>query len=125
MGNSNSKKILIVEDERELSIGLATLLKQEGYLVVVAEDAFYGTSLAHEGNVDLIILDLGLPGGGGFSVLGNLKNSVKTNCVPVLILTAKQEKELEEKALKMGAAAFMHKPFNPKELLRRIKEILG
>ncbi len=125
MEKGNPKKILVVEDERGLAISLTTLLKSQGYLVIAAEDAIYGTSLAHEEKVDLVILDLGLPGGGGFSVLENLKNSVKTNCLPVLVLTARQEKELEEKALKIGAVAYMHKPFVPEELLKRIKEILG
>lgn len=119
------KKILIVEDERGLALGLATLLKSQGYQVVAAEDALYGTSMAHEENVDLVILDLGLPAGGGFTVLKNLKNSVKTNFIPVFILTAKQEKELETKAFEMGAAAFFHKPFNPEQLLGRIKEVFS
>ena len=125
METRGPKKILIVEDERGLAISLATLLKSQGYLIVVAEDGLYGTSMAHEENVDLVILDLGLPAGGGFSVLRNLKDSVKTNCIPVFILTAKQEKELEAKAFEMGAAGFFHKPFNPEELLSRIKEILS
>ena len=125
MAEEALKKILIIEDEQELVLSLATLLKSRKYLTVAAYDSLYGISLAHQENVDLIILDLGLPAGGGFYVLENLRKSIKTNTIPVLVLTARTEKELEEKALKLGAAAYMHKPFDPEELLSRISEILG
>lgn len=124
MEEKNPKKILIIEDEQELTLSLNTLLKSRGYLTVAAYDSLYGISLAHKENVDLIILDLGLPAGGGFFVLENLKKSVKTNNIPVLVLTARQEKEFEEKAYQMGVEAYLHKPFDPKELLNRIKDIL-
>ena len=124
MAEEALKKILIIEDEQELVLSLATLLKSRKYLTVAAYDSLYGISLAHQENIDLIILDLGLPAGGGFYVLENLRQSVKTNSIPILVLTARTEKELEEKALKLGAAAYMHKPFDPEELLSRISEIL-
>ena len=124
MEKNNPNKILIVEDESALAASLVTLLRSQGYQLFVAEDALYGVSLAHKEKVDLVILDLGLPGGGGFSVLGNLKKSVDTNCIPVLILTGRKEKELEDRAFQMGAAAFIHKPFDPQELLGKIKENL-
>ena len=124
MAEEALKKILIIEDEQELVLSLATLLKSRKYLTVAAYDSLYGISLAHQENVDLIILDLGLPAGGGFYVLENLRKSIKTNTIPVLVLTARTEKELEEKALKLGVAAYMHKPFDPEELLSRISEIL-
>lgn len=124
MEEKNPKKILIIEDEEGIALSLVTLLKSQGYSVISAQDALFGTSLAHKENVDLVILDLGLPAGGGFFVLGNLKQSVFTKHVPVIILTGKQEKELEDKAYEMGVAAFLHKPFDPEGLLGRIKEIL-
>lgn len=125
MEQGNPKKILIVEDESALASSLVTLLRSQGYQLFVAEDALYGVSLAHKEKVDLVILDLGLPGGGGFSVLGNLKKSVDTNCIPILILTGKKEKELEDRAFEMGATAYLHKPFDPEELVAKIKEILA
>lgn len=124
MEEKKAKKILIIEDEQEMALSLATLLNSQGYLTVVAYDSLYGISSAHKQNVDLIILDLGLPAGGGFFVLENLKKSVDTNTIPIIILTARGEKELEEKAYQMGAVAYLHKPFDPKALLERIKEIL-
>jgi len=124
MEEKKPKKILIIEDEQELISSLTTLFKSQGYLTLAAYDGLYGISLAHEEKVDLVILDLGLPAGGGLYVLENLKQSVKTNSIPVLILTARQEKELEEKAYQMGVEAYLYKPFDPKELLDKIKEIL-
>jgi len=124
MEEKKPKKILIVEDEQELISSLTTLFKSGGYLTLAAYDALYGISLAHKENVDLIILDLGLPAGGGLYVLEHLKKSVMTNSIPVLVLTARQEKELEEKADRLGVEAYLHKPFDPKELLAKIKEIL-
>lgn len=124
MTEEKAKKILIIEDEQELVLSLVTLFKSQGYLTLAAYDGLYGISLAHKGDVDLIILDLGLPAGGGLYVLENLKKSVQTNLIPVLVLTARQEKELEEKAYQMGVEAYLHKPFDPKELLDKIKEIL-
>jgi len=118
------KKILIVEDEKELVLGLATLLKAKGYLIVVAYDSLFGISLAHKEKPDLIILDLGLPAGGGLYVLESLKNSVETVDIPVLILTAQQGGDLEEKVKSAGAAAYLHKPFDPELLLSKINEAL-
>ena len=124
MEEKKPKKILIIEDNEELVLSITTLLKPEGYHVLAAYDSLYGRNLAYKENVDLVILDLGLPAGGGFFVLENLKRSTKTNHIPVIIITAQQEEELKDKAFKMGAAAYLLKPFDPEELLKRIKEIL-
>lgn len=118
------KKILIAEDEKEILFGLSTLLKAQGYLTIGAVDAFYAISLAHKEKPDLIILDLGLPAGGGFHVLENINNSTETNAIQVLVLTGKQSVEAEEKARKLGVAGYFHKPFEPEKLLAKIKEVL-
>lgn len=123
MAEAENKNILIIEDERELALGLATLLKSGGYNIFLAYDAIYGISLAHKEKINLIILDLGLPAGGGFFVLDNLKSSINTNRIPIMVLTARTDKESEEKSYKMGAEAFFNKPFNPEELLAAIKKI--
>ncbi len=121
----NAKKILIIDDEKALVSGLYTLLKSQGYLPISAYDGVFGISLAHKENPDLIILDLGLPAGGGLYVLENLKNSIETHDIPVLVLTAQQGADLEEKVKLMGTAAYFHKPFDSQELLSRIGDILN
>jgi len=125
MQEKAAKKILIVEDEKELMLGLATLFKSQGYLIIAAYDSLFGISSAHKEKPDLIILDLGLPAGGGLYVLENLKNSVETFDIPVLVLTAQQGIDLEEKVKQMGAIAYFHKPFDPELLLNKIKSILN
>jgi len=124
MQKNVSKKILIIEDEQELVLGLATLLKSHGYLIIAANDSLFGITLAHKEKPDLIILDLGLPAGGGFYVLGNLKKSIETFSIPILVLTAQQGEDLEGRAKQMGAIAYFHKPFEPELLLSQIKDIL-
>lgn len=118
------KKILIIENEKELVLAMATMLKAKGYQVNAAYDGMFGISLAHKEKPELIITDIGLPAGGGFYVLENLKNSVATNDIPVLVMTAMPEKELEEKAVNMGAAGFIRKPFEPDLLLSMIHQLL-
>ena len=124
MGGRDSKKILIIEDEQELVTSLVTLFKSEGYQTLAAYDGTRGTSLAHQGKVDLIILDLALPAGNGFFVLENLKEVEATRNIPVVVLTCKIGEDLEEKARKMGVVAYIRKPFSPSELLEQVKEIL-
>jgi len=124
MEDKIAKTILIIEDEEELVLGLTTLLKSQGYLIIAAYDSVFGISLAHKEKPDLIILDLGLPAGGGLYVLENLKKSVETLDIPVLVLTAQQGVDLEEKVKQAGAVACFHKPFDPESLASQIKEIL-
>ena len=125
MENKAAKKILIVEDEPELLSGLVTLLKSQGYLTLTASDALFGIILAHREKPDLMILDLGLPAGGGIHVMENLNNSTVTNDIPVLVLTAQEGIDLEAKLRLMGVAEYFHKPFEPEILLNKIKDILN
>jgi len=124
MNKETIKKILIIEDQNELALGLSTLLESQGYVTTIANDGMHGISQAHKGDTDLVILDLGLPAGGGFFVLENLKKSTHTNNIPVIVLTAQQGEELKNKAYRMGAQAFLNKPFNPEELLDCINRFI-
>ncbi len=123
--NETKKKILIIEDEEGLVLSIGTLLRGNGYDVTFAYDAAIGTMKAHSEKPDLILLDMGLPAGGGLSVLENLKGTVSTSGIPVLVLTANALAEMEEKARALGAADYLKKPFDPPHLLETIKKILG
>ncbi|MCX6354153.1 MAG: response regulator [Candidatus Aureabacteria bacterium] len=101
------KKILIIEDEPDFSKVLAKVLFSRGYEVMVAADAYHGIQSAYQYLPDLIILDVMLPAGGGFSVLRNKKLSSKISPIPVLALTAKRDENLRESALGEGADAYM------------------
>lgn len=125
MPDTEKKNILIVEDNQEQALALAMFLKGNGYTPRVAYDATFAMMSVHQVKLDLVILDLGLPGGGGFFVLENLKKSVNTFDLPIIILTAKIEEGLEQKAREKGASDFFTKPCDTAKLLESVKRIIG
>jgi DNA-binding response OmpR family regulator len=119
------KKILIVDDDKDLLLGLNIRLKASGYNVILAADALSALSKAQHERPDLIVLDIALPGGDGFLVMNRL-NSPQINLnIPVIILTAKDSRVNEERALKAGAAAFLRKPVDNDKLIDTIRKALG
>jgi len=118
------KKILIVDDERDIVKGLMIRLQGAGYDVVTAFDGAQGVFMAHKEKPDLIILDIRMPAGNGFSVAQRLKRSIHTFTIPVIFLTGSPEKNAEEKAMALGARFYIKKPYDPEELLDAIKRAL-
>ncbi len=118
------KKILVVDDERDIVKGLMIRLQGAGYDVVTAFDGAQGVFMAHKEKPDLIILDIRMPAGNGFSVAQRLKRSINTFTIPVIFLTGSPEKNAEEKAMAMGARFYIKKPYDPEELLDAIKRAL-
>jgi len=125
MGENKKKTILIIEDEEQLVASLQRLFRAQGYDVIAVTDAYGGISSARREQVDLIILDIGIPAGGGFFVLENIKVLIDTNPIPILVLTASTEPMVEEKAKKMGVSKYIHKPFDPESLIASVKELVG
>jgi DNA-binding response OmpR family regulator len=119
------KKILVVDDDKDLLLGLNIRLKAAGYNVVLAADAPSAISKAIRENPNLIILDIGLPGGDGFLVLERLKSPQINVKIPIIILTAKDATTYKERAMKSGAAAFLQKPADNDELLETIRKALS
>ena len=118
------KKILIVDDERDIVKALMIRLQRAGYEVVTAFDGAQGVFMAHKEKPDLIILDIRMPAGNGFSVAQRLKRSIHTFTIPVIFLTGSPEKNAEEKAMAVGARFYIKKPYDPEELLDAIKRAL-
>jgi two-component system OmpR family response regulator len=117
-------KILIVDDDRDTLLGLTLILRKKGgYQVVAASDAVQAMMVAIREKPDLIVLDIGLPGGSGLQVLRNLKSNVAMTCTPVIILTAR-DASLEGEALRAGADAFFQKPADPDALLSAVRSAL-
>ena len=114
-------KILIVEDERQLSDVLAALLKQNQHEVDAVYNGIDGEDYALTGVYDAIILDIMLPGKNGIEVLRSLRD--RGNSTPVLLLTAKSETEDKVKGLDCGADDYLTKPFASGELLARLRAI--
>lgn len=117
-------KILIVDDDADLSQGLKLRLRANHYETLHAGDGYAAIALAHKEHPNLIILDLGLPAGDGFVVLDRLQKDDKLSAIPVIVLTARDAQSSEQRALKAGATAFFQKPADNTELLEVIRATL-
>jgi DNA-binding response OmpR family regulator len=119
------KKILIIEDDRQIATALVIRLKANGYDVSVAPDALTGSRLARTCNPDLILLDVSLPAGNGFKLAKDFQRMPQTSATPIFIMTASKNPELEQQALESGAVALFEKPFDIKQLLGSIDRELN
>lgn len=114
-------KILLVEDNEAIILGLEYLLAQEGYQIDVARNMKEAHKSVEEGQIDLILLDISLPDGEGFDICRKVK---KDDDIPVIFLTAKDDEMDVVKGLDMGADDYIVKPFRNRELISRIKNVL-
>ncbi len=114
-------KILLVEDDATLAMGIEYSLKMEGYEVNIGNSFVKGKELIDTLDYDLIILDIGLPDGNGFDLCKYIRKDKST---PVIFLTAQDEEVNIVMGLDMGADDYITKPFRIKELMSRIKAVL-
>ncbi len=121
----SGKKILIIDDDQDLLLGLTPRLKANGYSVISAKDGISAIAVARKEAPDLIILDLGLPGGDGFVVLKRLKDLADIGATPVIVLSARNPAGNRERVLGAGAVAFFQKPPDNHEFLAAIRLALG
>jgi DNA-binding response OmpR family regulator len=119
------KKILIIDDDEHLLLGLTARLKTNGYAVVWAVDAVAAISVARKEAPDLVILDLGLPAGNGFLVLERMRALSDLVAIPVIVLSARDPSDNKRRALDAGAAAYFQKPPDNHEFLMAIRRALG
>ena len=119
-----NKNILIIEDEKDIVELLRVNLSKEGYRVSMAISGEAGIELARSQNPDLILLDLMLPGADGLEVCRILKSNEKTVNIPVIMLTAKSEDIDIVTGLVVGADDYITKPFSPKVLVARVRNVL-
>jgi DNA-binding response OmpR family regulator len=122
--NSGKRRILIVEDNQDISDLLVIRLEIAGYATAVASHAAQGLKLVESFKPHGILLDIGLPDGDGFGVLEGLK-FVSREPIPVLMLTARQSMDDIKKALALGARDYVTKPFDDQKLLLRVARLLG
>jgi two-component system response regulator CpxR len=113
--------ILLVDDDAELAALLGEFLRREGFTVDAAHEGNRGLEKALQPGVDLVVLDVMLPGIDGFEILRRLRQKSE---VPVLMLTARGEDVDRIVGLELGADDYLAKPFNPRELAARIRAIL-
>lgn len=115
------ERILVVDDEASILELVAYNLRRSGYEVLTAENGEEALRIARSGGLDLVILDVMLPGMDGFDVLKELRRNSET---PVLMLTARGEEIDRVVGFEIGADDYVTKPFSPRELMGRVKAIL-
>jgi len=120
-----NKKILIVDDDPDVLQGMNVRLKANQYDICLAVDTFSGVAEARKSAPDLILLDLGLPAGGGFLVMERLKMIPSLAIIPVIIVSARDGLGNQKRAFDAGAKAFLQKPVDDNQLLAVIRQALG
>jgi len=121
----SQKTILIVDDDPDVRLGLHIRLKANHYNIIFAADGMASIAQARRHLPDLIILDLGLPAGDGFSVLERLRANDSLSLIPVIVVSARDVTANMDRALRAGAKAFLQKPVDNAQLLSVIRKVLG
>ncbi|MDH4062844.1 MAG: response regulator transcription factor [Acidobacteriota bacterium] len=119
------RKILIVDDDRDQRAGLEIRLKACGYDVVGASDAVQAVSVVRKESPDLVLLDIGLPGGDGHMVLRRLHAMTPTSTLPIIVLSAMDPAAHRDRIVQAGAVAYFRKPADNTRLLAAIRQALG
>jgi len=119
---NNKNHILIVDDDNRIRNLLKEYLSESNYIISTAENSENAKIKISQFKFDLIVLDVMMPGQDGYDLTNELK---KNSEIPIVLLTAKGEVENRIKGLELGADDYITKPFEPKELLLRIKNILN
>ena len=118
------KRIVLVEDERDMADLVAMRLKREGFEVTIAGDGIEGLEVLRSSPPDLAILDVMLPGIAGTEIAARLRDDPRTSAIPILMLTARSEESDIVVGLKFGADDYVTKPFSMSVLLARIDALL-
>ena len=119
---NNKNHILVVDDDDRIRNLLKDYLTDNNYIISTAENANQAKNKLEYLKFDIIILDVMMPGQDGYDLTKEIKKKIKT---PIILLTAKGEVENRIKGLELGADDYLGKPFEPKELLLRIKNIIN
>ena len=120
--NNNKFHILVVDDDDRIRELVKQYLEEEKFLITTAKDAFEAKKKIEIIKFDILILDIMMPGQSGLSLTKEIK---KINSIPIILLTAKGETRDRIEGLELGADDYLGKPFEPKELLLRINNILS
>ena len=117
-------RILVIEDEPMLQMDMVDMLGFEDYEVLAASDGSMGLALAEESHPDLILCDIMMPVMNGYEFLEHIKSMPHLQAIPVVMLSAKADLVSIQKALDLGAAAYIKKPFDIAELLETVANFI-
>ncbi len=117
-------KILIADDDPGFLSALSVRLKSQGFDVITASDSYNALAKAKNENPDVMLLDVNMPAGDGFSVQERMKGDDGTNTIPVIYLTGDKSERLDEIAEELGAVALFHKPIRMSILIQAIHAVI-
>jgi DNA-binding response OmpR family regulator len=120
---ANSKTILVVDDDMELSDGLRAVLEKQGYRVFQARDGQHGKQMVYQHHPDLVILDMMMPRMGGYPVLEHFKG--KADAPPIIMITANEGSRHKAYAEYLGVVDYIRKPFAMERLLESVERGLN
>jgi len=118
-------KILLVDDDKKIVTALSLRLQNEGYEVVAAYDGPSAVEASARERFSLIVMDINLPFTSGVRAVRQIKEMAEQASTPVIFITASKLPSLRDQAVSLGAAGFFEKPYEPAEILTRIRELLG
>lgn len=118
------KKILVIDDEPELVKAVQIRLESNGYEVEVAYDGQVGLDKAKQVKPDLILLDIIMPKMDGYEVAKKLMAIPETENIPIVVFTASQQRDLEDRCRELGITTFVKKPFESTKLLELVNKVL-
>ncbi|MSR06399.1 MAG: response regulator [Gemmatimonadetes bacterium] len=124
MAGPLTHRILVVDDEPDITALVAYHLAKEGYRVATASNGAEALKAAGEAAPDLVILDLMLPGASGYDILQEIRRKPETRDIGVILLTARKDEVDRVRGLALGADDYVVKPFSPKELVLRVGAVL-
>ncbi len=121
----SERRVLVVDDDEDMIRLLARLLETAGYTVLTACDPAEAVIQAQRERLDLIVLDIVMPEGGGFGVLQQLMTSPETRAIPIVVLTGSDEPAVEAWARAAGVAGFLRKPCENAALLEAVRTAIA
>lgn len=119
------KSVLIVDDDNTVLLGIGVRLKGMGYTVYTAKDAANAVSAVRKNVPDVVILDISLPAGDGFTVAERLQNMIGSAATPIIFITASENPHLQARAERLGATGFLKKPFDATQLADAIETAMS
>lgn len=123
--DTHCHRLLIVDDDPNMVLLAKDYLELKGFSVSTAENGLQGIAVLEQEAPDLIICDMMMPGMNGYTFVERLKTNPKTRKIPVLFLSASSKAKDQADCLKIGAEAYMLKPFEPEELVAKVNHILN
>nr|WP_246100688.1 response regulator [Palleronia caenipelagi] len=122
---SDSKRVLLIEDEPNITEAIRFVLTREGWHVQTHAEGRDAVETVRERKPDLVILDVMLPNRSGLDILADLKADADLRTIPVMMLTARGSSPERETALRIGADCFMTKPFSNREMLDTVRSLMA